>query len=71
MAKKKAKVYKVDEILKAKGRGANRQYLVKWVGYAVDESTWEPADNVSDDVCPQVQSALRTRSSPQFSATRC
>lgn len=44
-------VYEVESILnKRKGRsfGEPDMYLIKWVGY--EETTWEPADNVSKDL---------------------
>ena len=34
--------YVVEAILRSKGKGRTRRYLVKWVGYSVEESTWEP-----------------------------
>ena len=42
--------YEVESIVKdriiRRGRGAQKQYLVKWVGYA--EPTWEPASALED-----------------------
>ena len=42
--------YEVKEILEdrtvRRGRGSQKQYLVKWVGYA--EPTWEPASALQD-----------------------
>ena len=32
----------VDQILKSRGTGRTREYLVKWRGYPVREATWEP-----------------------------
>uniref|UniRef100_A0A0M3HS72 Chromo domain-containing protein n=1 Tax=Ascaris lumbricoides TaxID=6252 RepID=A0A0M3HS72_ASCLU len=32
----------VAEVLNVKGQGNKRQYLVKWEGYPLSESTWEP-----------------------------
>ena len=43
-------VYTVDCILKAKGAGKNRKYLVKWEGYAESEATWEPKANLHPDL---------------------
>ena len=34
--------YEIEEILDHHGKGARRQYLVKWKGYPVSEATWEP-----------------------------
>ena len=43
-------VYEVDELLKARGHGKGRQFLVKWVGYNNAESTWEPRKNIHPDL---------------------
>ena len=34
--------YEVDAILRHRGKGARRQYLVCWKGYDLSEATWEP-----------------------------
>ena len=34
----------VESILKKRTRGRRLEYLVKWIGYTVEESTWEPAE---------------------------
>ena len=39
-------VYEVEELLKARGHGKAREYLVKWVGWDQSDSTWEPRRNV-------------------------
>lgn len=31
-----------------RGRGVRDEYLVKWVGYGLFESSWEPVDNLSN-----------------------
>uniref|UniRef100_K3X189 Chromo domain-containing protein n=1 Tax=Globisporangium ultimum (strain ATCC 200006 / CBS 805.95 / DAOM BR144) TaxID=431595 RepID=K3X189_GLOUD len=49
-------VYEVETILdKRKGRsfGEPDMYLIKWVGY--EETTWEPADNVSKDLIEEFE----------------
>lgn len=49
-------VYEVESILdKRKGRsfGEPDMYLIKWVGY--EETTWEPADNVSKDLIEEFE----------------
>ena len=33
--------YKVEAILRHRGKGARRQYLVSWKGYDLSEATWE------------------------------
>jgi hypothetical protein len=35
--------YEVEGILRHKGKGAHRRYLVLWKGYPLTEATWEPA----------------------------
>lgn len=49
-------VYEVETILeKRKGRsfGEPDMYLIKWVGY--EETTWEPAENVSKDLIEEFE----------------
>jgi hypothetical protein len=41
--------YVVERILAQRGAKAKRQYLVKWAGYPVEESSWEPRKNLA---CP-------------------
>ena len=44
--------YKVDDILDHRSSGCGRlscmEYLVKWRGYSVFESTWEPEANLTN-----------------------
>ena len=43
--------YEVEEVMDSRvsGRGGGRlEYLVKWKNYPVEESTWEPAENLSN-----------------------
>ena len=44
--------YKVEDILDHRSRGHGRslctEYLVKWRGYSVFESTWEPEANLTN-----------------------
>ena len=42
--------YQVERILDVETRAGNkRYYLVKWVGYPVEESTWEPEEHLHAD----------------------
>ena len=34
--------YEVEAILRHKGKGARRLYLVMWKGYPITEASWEP-----------------------------
>ena len=44
--------YKVEDILDHRSRGHGRllcmEYIVKWHGYSVFESTWEPEANLTN-----------------------
>ena len=40
--------YKVEGILRHKGKGARRYYLVLWKGYPLHEATWEPESHLSN-----------------------
>lgn len=40
--------YEVEDIIgKRTTQKGQTQYLIKWEGYPVDESTWEPAENLN------------------------
>ena len=41
-------LFKVEKILKRRGRGANREVFVKWLGWGDKFNTWEPADSIED-----------------------
>jgi hypothetical protein len=41
---KKDNVYRIERILRERGAGRNKQYLVKWLGYP--ETTWIRASNI-------------------------
>ncbi len=38
--------YEVDEIVDSKYVRNKLQYLIKWVGYGIDEFSWQKAENV-------------------------
>ena len=38
--------YEVEAILKHKGKGARRLYLVTWKGYPITEASWEPESHL-------------------------
>jgi hypothetical protein len=39
--------YEVEKILEKKTIGGKSQYLVKWKGYSLNASTWEPEENLT------------------------
>ena len=43
--------YIVERILAERKNGRTKQYLVKWTGYPVEESSWEPKKNLN---CPDL-----------------
>ena len=38
--------YEVEAILRHKGKGAQRLYLVMWKGYPIIEASWEPESHL-------------------------
>ena len=43
-------VFKVERILRKRRRGLGFEYFCRWEGYGAEEDSWEPADNVADDL---------------------
>lgn len=41
--------YKVDAVLEMKIEKGKKFFLIKWSGYSLDESTWEPQENIFDE----------------------
>jgi len=41
-------LYEVESILRKRIHRGKTQYLVRWKGYSIDESTWEPLSSLSD-----------------------
>ena len=42
--------FKPEKILGEKLEGGEPLYLVKWKGYSLDETTWEPPENLKKSV---------------------
>jgi hypothetical protein len=42
-------VFKVEHIVKERGRGRNKQVLVKWKGYNSSHNSWEPASSITKE----------------------
>ena len=40
--------YEVEMILRHKGTGARRRYLVLWTGYPITEASWEPESSLQN-----------------------
>ena len=40
--------YEVEAILRHKGKGARRLYLVMWKGYPITEASWEPKSHLQN-----------------------
>ena len=40
--------YEVEAILRHKGKGAQRLYLVMWKGYPIIEASWEPESHLQN-----------------------
>ncbi len=40
------RLYQIEQVLETKGRGRNRQHLVKWVGYGEEFNSWVPDSRI-------------------------
>ena len=49
--------YLVERILRKRRRGGRVEYFVRWEGYGTEDDSWEPADNVSDDLIEDFETA--------------
>lgn len=60
-----AALWEVESILGRRGRGARVRYLVKWLGYPLHESTWEPLSSLasSAESIQAYEDALRRQAS--------
>jgi hypothetical protein len=46
-------VYEVEAVVKARKKRKGMQYLIKWKGYDEADNSWEPAENVSEELIAQ------------------
>ena len=44
--------YEVEAILRHKGKGVQRLYLVMWKGYPITEASWEPESHLRNAPLP-------------------
>jgi hypothetical protein len=42
-----SKLYQVEKILDKQVKNGKLRYLIKWVGWSDEDSTWEPLENLS------------------------
>ena len=42
----KPEVYRIEKIIRTKGKGAYKQYLVKWHGYSNEHNSWIKASQI-------------------------
>ena len=58
--------YEVEAILRHRGKGARRQYLVSWKGYDLSEATWEPESHLTNapDVLADYLRRVKTSERP-------
>jgi len=56
--------YEVEKILaKRLTRGGKVEYLIKWAGYSSSANTWEPEENIDEDLVNEFEEEVRMRSS--------
>lgn len=48
---KSSPIYEVEALIKHRGRGRTREFLVRWEGFVSKDDTWEKETNLS---CPQL-----------------
>lgn len=58
-----SKEYEVEEILQCKKLRGKTHYLVKWKGYQLEESTWEPLQNLKN--APEALKKFREKGLPR------
>ncbi|EOD41789.1 hypothetical protein EMIHUDRAFT_194308 [Emiliania huxleyi CCMP1516] len=65
--------FRVEQVRgRRRGRSGGIEYLIKWEGYASEENTWEPVENVSDDLIAEKEAthaSLPPRKRPQGGAS--
>ena len=54
--------WKVEAVRGKRRDGGKMQYLLKWEGYASEENTWEPAENVSEDLIKEFEARQALKS---------
>jgi hypothetical protein len=46
MVSVKDEFFEIDEIISMRKTSKDKFYLIKWKGYDISQSTWEPAGNL-------------------------
>ena len=62
--------YEVEAILRHRGKGARRQYLVSWKGYDLSEATWEPESHLANAPDVLADYLRRVKTEEQSTRTR-
>jgi hypothetical protein len=57
--------FEVESILNHKDENGKRFYLVKWMGYPLEDATWEPVENIATVTCIEDYWRIRTLASRQ------
>ena len=47
IGKEKPEIYRIEKIVRTRGTGANKQYLVKWHGYSSEHNSWVHASSIN------------------------
>jgi hypothetical protein len=47
--------YEVERILERRTRNGKLEYRVKWSGYPLSQSTWEPLSNLKNQILNNIQ----------------
>jgi hypothetical protein len=54
-------LYEIESFLELRNNGASYDVKVKWLGFDDNESTWEPVENLFEDVPLRLHEFLKTK----------